>query len=412
MKSTNETKKQANAEFGAIDHSDASQSNHLHSANKKTRVAIVTETWHPDINGVARSVGKLVESLLDHGFDIQLCHAHSKPSETDPRIEEYALGGFALPFYKEVKVGFPQTKRFIKLWQEQTPKCVQIVTEGPLGYSALRAAKKLGIPVISDYHTNFQQYAKSYKLGLLTPLVQSYLRHVHNKTELTLVPTKQLKQQLSEQGFKRVEILSRGIDTQLFNPNYRNKDLREQWGLVNDQLAVIYVGRIAAEKNIELAVKTFQAIQNKHPNARFILVGDGPIRSQLEIKHPDFIFAGMQTGEALSQHYASADIFLAPSITETFGNIVLEAMASQLAVVTYDYAAAREYMQYKQNGMSVALHNEAAFIQAACHIADNTTLRHTVAQAAYNTAQTLGWSRICEQFEHLLRQLTTTRIAS
>lgn len=404
MLGTNSTKQEQKADFSAIDHNVAPS---IQAENtKKTRIAIVTETWYPDINGVSRSIGKLVESLLNHGFDIQLFHAHSTISGTDLRIEEHAMRGFALPFYKEVKVGLPQTKRFIKLWQEQPPKCVQIVTEGPLGYSALRAAKKLGIPVISDYHTNFQQYAKSYKLGLLTQWVQRYLRHVHNKTELTLIPTEELKQTLNEQGFKNVGILARGIDTQHFNPRFRSQSLRQQWGLSNDELAVIYVGRIAAEKNIDLAVRTFKAIQKDQPSTRFILVGDGPIRSRLETQHPEFIFCGMQTGEALATHYASADLFLAPSITETFGNIILEAMASQLAVVTYDYAAGHEHIKSSQNGMSAPLHDEAAFIKAAQLLACDETLRLELAKRAYNTAQNLGWARICHEFESLLLQIT------
>lgn len=373
--------------------------------SKQPTVAVVTETWYPDINGVSHSIGKIVHHLLDLGVNVQLFAINNEKleeSEIDSRIEYHPCRGRKLPFYKEVSFGIFNSKQLRLQWRKDPPDIIQIVTEGPLGYSAMKTAKRLNIPAFSDYHTNFQLYSKNYHLGWLEKMVSGYLRYLHNQTKMTLVPTKELQKQLQNQGYENVKIMTRGIDTDVFNPKYRNQKLRKTWGVSNNEPVILYVGRIAAEKNIALAIKAYQEIHAQNPNCKFVLVGDGPLRKQLQQKHPELIFCGMKTGKALSEHYASADIFLAPSITETFGNIILEAMASGLAVVTYNYAAAKEHMENEVTGIKVPFNDNDEFIRQAVALTQDESLTELLKNNAHLRVQNLSWEAVSKK---LLRQM-------
>lgn len=340
------------------------------------------------------------------GYHVQLVRPRQLAREKARRednFQEHLVNGLTLPFYKEVRLGFPQYNALKRLWKKQRPDIVQIVTEGPLGYSAMKAAKKLGIPVISDFHTNFDQYSRYYRLSGFFNLAKRYLRHVHNQTLVTLVPTRELQQQLSANGYTKLGILDRGIDVERFNPQRRSDTLRTQLGIRPEQLLVTLVSRMSPEKNLDLAFSAFRAIQQHVPDARFLLVGDGPERKRLQEAHPDCLFVGMQTGVDLAEHYASGDLFLYPSTSETFGNVVLEAMASGLPVVTFDYAAAHEHLRSGINGMGIPLDDNAAFIEASIALALDPNLRRTQGQAAHQTALGLSWEKVVERLHHTIQ---------
>jgi glycosyltransferase involved in cell wall biosynthesis len=218
-------------------------------------------------------------------------------------------------------------------WSAQRPDAIYVATEGPLGWSALRAARPLGIPAATGFHTRFDDYMGQYGAGFLSPWVFAWLRRFHNRGAATLVPTRELQDQLTQQGFRHVQRLARAVDTRQFHPGWRDGALRVQWGLGDEDLAVLYVGRLAAEKNLPLLVRAFRAVQAQEPSAKLIVVGDGPEREALRELAPDAVFAGLRRGDDLAQHYASADLFVFPSRSETFGNVILEAMASGLATV-------------------------------------------------------------------------------
>ncbi|RVU85714.1 glycosyltransferase family 1 protein [Leucothrix sargassi] len=375
-------------------------------------LAIVTETWPPEVNGVAHTIKHLVNGLRqrDH-YKIQLIRPKQKTDTTpacEANFQELFTQGVTLPFYREVRIGLPHFFKLRRAWKANRPDVVQVVTEGPLGYSAMWAAKSLNIPVISDFHTNFDQYSQYYNLRFAFKLASVYLRHLHNATQKTLVPTTELSQQLEESGYKNLYILERGIEADLFHPNKRSDALRERLGVKSDQLLVTLVTRLAQEKNIDLAFKAFRAIKKEVPDAHFMLVGDGPERARLEAANPDCHFVGMQRGENLAAHYASCDLFLYPSTSETFGNVIIEAMASGLPVVTYDYAAAHKYIQTAENGLTVPLHDEAAFIDLSASAAcDAHVLRETLGKRARLTAQTLSWHNVVDRLDTIIKQLIT-----
>lgn len=370
------------------------------------RIGIVSETYPPEINGVALTVHGLVAGLAARGHSIDLIRPRqSQPYGDEAGIDTLELRGGALPRYPGLRFGLPAGRTLRQHWSQQRPDAVYVATEGPLGWSAMRAAGRLGIPLSSGFHTRFDNYASHYGLGLLTPLVRSYLRRFHQRAAATLVPTDALARELHAMGITNARLLRRAVDTQLFHPNRRDEALRASWGVDAATPVVLYVGRIAPEKNLELAVQAFRAIRQKVPQARYVWVGDGPARDALQAAHPDFIFAGVQRGEALARHYASADLFPFPSLSETFGNVIIEALAAGLPVVAYAEGAAREHLADGVNGYCVAPGNAQAFIEAAAKLANNPALIRHMGRAAHTRMAGLSPDAVIRDFETLLREM-------
>jgi glycosyltransferase involved in cell wall biosynthesis len=282
---------------------------------------------------------------------------------------------------------------------------VHVVTEGPLGWAAVSTARRLGIPTCSDFHTNFHSYSRHYGLGVFSGIVSRYLRALHNRTDCTLVPTAEMQSNLEDLAFERVKVVGRGVDTRLFNPARRSERLRATWGCRGSETVVLHVGRIAPEKNLGLFVRAALAMRAIDASLRVVLVGDGPQAADLRAQHPDFVFAGMRTGEGLAEHYASADVFLFPSTTETFGNVTLEAMASGLALVACDYAAARQYLRHETSALLVPLDDDAAFVQTAARLAGNPDLVSRMRSQARRVAETASWGRAFDDLERVLRNI-------
>jgi len=370
------------------------------------RIAMVTETYPPEVNGVAMTTGRMLDGLIRRGHRIMLVRPRQSPAE-HPRssvaLSETLVRSIPLPRYAGLRVGLPATSSLAHLWTHERPHVIHVVTEGPLGRSALAAARRLHIPASSAFHTNFHSYSKHYGLGLLKPAVSAYLKRFHNQAACTFVPTHQLRAQLAREGYRGLKVVARGVDTQLFTPAKRSVALRSSWGATDQDLVVLYVGRLAAEKNMALVFSTFEQIQRALPRARLVLVGDGPQRGDLEKRYPQHVFAGMRLGEDLAAHYASGDLFLFPSLTETFGNVTLEAMASGLAVVAYDYAAGREHITHRLDGMLAAFDDAQAFCRLALDVARDAALRSGLRREARRTASRADWEQVVD---HLASALT------
>jgi glycosyltransferase involved in cell wall biosynthesis len=379
---------------------------HQASTGIVMRIGIVSETYSPEINGVALTVHGLAAGLAARGHGIDLIRPRQpQPHHDEPGIDALDVRGGALPRYPGLRFGLPAARTLQQRWTRQRPDVIYIATEGPLGWSAARTAKRLGIPLCSGFHTRFDHYAGHYGVGFLTPLVRSYLRRFHQRTVATLVPTKALAQELQAMGISNARLLRRAVDTQLFHPNRRDDALRTSWGVDAATPVVLHVGRIAAEKNLELAVQAFQAIRQKVPQTRYVWVGDGPARAALQAAHPDFIFAGVQRGEALARHIASADLFPFPSLSETFGNVIIEALAAGLPVVAYAEGAAREHLVDGVNGYCIESGNAAAFIAATTRLASNPALIRHMGRAAHAGVAGLSPDTVIREFENLLREM-------
>ena len=370
------------------------------------RFAIVTETYPPEVNGVALTVHGLETGLRQRGHAVSLVRPR-QATDAFAADDTVLVRGASLPRYPGLKFGLPATRRLLAQWKEAPPDAIYVATEGPLGWSAVRAARRLGIPVATGFHTRFDEYMRDYGARFLEHTALRWMRRFHNGAHATLVPTRELADFLQTQGFHHVVRLARAVDAQHFSPARRDDILRAQWGLQPDDLAVIYVGRIAAEKNLDLSIRAFQAIRQQHPAAKFVWVGDGPIRERLAQDHPDFIFRGVQRGEALARHFASGDLFLFSSHSETFGNVTLEAMASGVPTVAFNYGAAREHLVDGVHG--AAVDDDAAFTAAALHLASQPALRRTMGEAAATAMRALRPEQVAADFDALLTDLALTR---
>ena len=368
------------------------------------RVAIVTETYPPEINGVALTVRNLETGLRARGHTVDVV----RPRQSDidsAQPHETLVRGLPLPRYPVLRVGLPALSALRRTWRASRPDAIYVATEGPLGWAALRVARALGIPAASGLHTRFDRYMRDYGAGWLSGVALAWMRHFHNRADATLVPTRELAAFLREHGFRNVMRLPRAVNATLFDSARRDECLRAQWGLQPDTLAVIHVGRIAAEKNLDLAVRAFAAIRTTRPDARFVWVGDGPSREALQRAHPDYIFCGSHRGEELARHFASGDLFLFPSRSETFGNVTVEAMASGVPTVAFDTGAAREFLRDGLHGAAVPDGDDDAFIAAAVRIASDNARRRAMGPAARAAVAHLRLEQIALDLDTVLHGL-------
>lgn len=357
------------------------------------KIDIVTDTYVPDVNGVAMTLGRLVRGLKARGHRVHVLHTGS-----DSQSGETSCGAVRIPGYREVRVGLPKPFDLRYRWEKKRPDAIYVATESPLGKSALKAAQDLQIPALSGFHTNFHQYAERYGMGGLQSLAMGYLKSFHRRADCTITPSPEMVKQLLGLGLERVVVIGRGVDSVMFSPEKRCRTQRAAWGATDETPVVLMVGRVAAEKNLELGIEAMRWMRLADPHIPCIIVGDGPVREKLQKDHPWIHFAGVQTGEDLARCYASADILLFPSETETFGNVLLEGMASGLVTLSYDYAASGIHVEHSKNGLKAPKGDASEF----CRLAVESlafSFDDSMRGSARMTAEANGWDHVVGQFE-------------
>ncbi len=360
---------------------------------------MVTDTYYPDINGVAFTLARLCAGLRGRGHRVEIIRSGQAHGE-----DETTVWSWMLPGYREVKVGAPWPGYFDRRWRKNRPDAVYVAIETPLGFSATSAALRLGIPVVGGYHTNFSDYLQKYGAHWIGKQVWRYQKWFHDRLDLTLVPSPDAWEKLVAAGFSKVSILGRGVDTDLFSPAKRSEAVREELGARGDTPIALLVSRVSSEKNLGLAIRAFARMRQSCPGMISLVVGDGPARLKLQHDHPEVKFPGYMTDARLADCYASADILIFPSETETFGNVLIEGMASGLAILSYDYAAAGWHGEDGTNLLKVKKGDETAFLNAADRLLD-PSLRATLSAGAVHTAQTLAWSGIVGGLEKIFREV-------
>lgn len=382
---------------------------HLPSARPSLRVGLVTETYPPEINGVALTLSRLVNSLQARGHQVQLVRPRqapdAQPSAAPYPLEQVLVRGLPIPKYPHLRMGLPAKKALVKQWTLQRPDVVHIATEGPLGWSALQAARKLKLPISTDFRTNFDAYSRHYGMGWLQKPIAAYLRKFHNLAHCTTVPTAALRATLAANRFERLHVVARGVDVANFNPAHRDNTLRTTWGVGPQDCVALYVGRLAPEKNLGLLARTFNAMQAVNPQLKPVVVGDGPARAELQALCPGALLVGNQSGAALAAHYASADCFVFPSLTETYGNVTPEALASGLAVLAFDHAAASDLVRTGHNGLLAPAGDSEAFVRQAVSLAANPSLVGQLRQHAPASVADRDWAHIAAQVEGIWLEL-------
>ncbi len=376
------------------------------------RIAYVTETWPPELNGVSLTVERTVRHLRSRGHRVELIRPRQQGESPLDAGDELRTAGCVIPMYPDLRFGLARAGTLERRFRQSRPELVHLATPGPLCWAALAAARSLGIATTSDFRTNFHQYSRHYGLGMLAGPVLGLLRRFHNLTRRTFVPTQAARRELAAAGFHELCVVGRGVDTQRFTPAVRSEALRASWQAGPDTPVLLAVGRIAAEKNVELALRAFERARRDRPDLRMVVVGDGPARARLTAAHPAVTFVGAQRGAALAAHYASADVFLFPSLSDTFGNVVMEALASGLPVVAFDCAAAAEHVGDGSSGRLVVPGDEAGFIAATASLAVAPGSLQAMRDAAVAAARRATWDEVLERFEARLQDTVDALQAS
>jgi glycosyltransferase involved in cell wall biosynthesis len=374
------------------------------------RIVYVTETYPPEVNGAALTAARAVGYLRACGHDVEIVRPRQPTDGDRPSPRQWLTAGWPIPMYPSLRFGWASASAFRARWAEAPPDLVHVATPGPLGASALRAANRAGIATSADFRTNFHDYCRHYGLPWAEPLVLGHLRRVHARADVTFVPTRGLRDRLLRRGFINLDVVGRGVDAHRFSPVWRDDALRASWGAQASDPVFLYVGRIASEKNVRLALATFNEVRKRWPRARMVVVGDGPQRPALQQEFSDVHFAGIQRGDALARCYASGDVFLFPSRTETFGNVTLEAMASGLLVVAYDVAAAREHVLDGVNGCLARTSSATAFAVAAMRALPHAAPDSAMRRRARVSVLTTDWRGVLGAFERRLRDVAAARV--
>lgn len=361
------------------------------------RITLVSETYFPQLNGVSRTLGQLVRALQVAGDTVQLIvpdYGRGEPPVAEDVVRVRAVN---LPFYPELRLPVPPFAAVHRAVERFDPDLIHIATEATLGLSLLRFALRRQIPLVSSFHTNFDQYTAHYGVGWLKGPIWRYLRWFHNRTRQTYVPSRSTIDELAARGFERLVLWPRGVDSHLFRPDRPARAaVRARLGFGAEDVVIGHVSRIAAEKNVAYLGQALAQVARARPGVRLLIVGDGPARPALEQELGAVArFVGYQTGEALADHYAACDLFAFASRTETFGNVILEAMASGLPVVAVRAGGPGEIVLPGVTGSLVEPDAPpAAMARALDRLVSDPVLRHRLADQARAYAETQSWEAI------------------
>ena len=362
-------------------------------ATTSLKITLVTETFPPEINGVALTLEKLHNFLNISGHRPSVIRPRRFSETRKPELVQ----GFPIPMYPKLRFGIGSPLRLYQTIKSKMPDIIHLATEGPLGLACLGIAKSLRIPVVSSFHTNFDLYANDYKMGFLSSGISHYLRWFHNQTEATFAPSNACLERLQALGYKNTKIWTRGVDTSLFNPIQKDLNFKSKIGLSETDILLLYVGRLAPEKNIGSLLETFKKARstlNKQGKNLFLaLVGTGPLVGQSDLEKTNgIILPGELRGNHLAQWYASADIFVFPSTSETFGNVILEAQASGLPVLCLNSQATQERICNHHDGILAA--NIEEFERLLTDLTADKSKRDYLGKNAFITAKSQKWDDI------------------
>jgi phosphatidylinositol alpha 1,6-mannosyltransferase len=357
------------------------------------RIALLTETFLPNVNGVVTTLCRLLEYLRDHGHEaLVLAPEGAPPSYAGAEI--VPMRGMPLPKYPELRFTPPQPGITAQL-RRFRPDVVHLAGTVALGVAGRHAARRIGAPLVGAYHTDFPAYTTHYGIGWLRSALYSYLRWVHNSCAVTLCPSSATLAELRGRGFRRLRRWGRGVDTVRFSPRYRSEAWRSSVGATAGERVLLYVGRLAPEKRLDLLAEALPGL----PGARLVLVGDGPARPALEgrLAGAPAHFAGYLQGEDLATAYASADLFVFPSDTDTFGQVVQEAMASGLPVVAARAGGAPDLVRDGVSGALFAPGSAAQLQQRVAELLAAPDVAGAMGRAGRSAAERRSWPLVMDQ---------------
>ncbi|HEX6643553.1 MAG TPA: glycosyltransferase family 1 protein [Gemmatimonadales bacterium] len=359
------------------------------------RIAYFSEVYWPMVSGVGVTLRRLADALMARGIGVRVYTAtYALPGGAD-RPEVHRSPSIPFFLYPDVQWALPRHRELVADARAFAPDIVHVATEFAMGHAGLRVARELGVPVVASAHTDYEQYAARYHVDWAVRPGWRYLRWFYGQAERVLCPSRIYEEHLHSRGVRRTGVWSRGVDTRTFHPDRRDESYREALGAGPGDPVVTYVGRLAREKNLDLLLAAWERIALRFPRARLALVGRGPLEREIrERAIPGVHLAGLLTGPALSAAYASADVFAFPSVTETFGNVLLEAMASGLPSIVAAAGGVLEFTEHGRNGWLVEPNSVEAIAAALERMLTDEALRARLSAGALETAAARRWDRI------------------
>ncbi|MFB6273284.1 MAG: glycosyltransferase family 4 protein [Salinibacter sp.] len=367
-----------------------------HSRRPSKRVALFAGAYNHIADGVSLTLNRLVDYLQRQGTAVRIF----APTVDDPDIEDHAgtlipVPSMPLPGRSEYRLSLGISPSARQALDEFDPTLYHIATPDLLGRHALHRAQVTNTPVVASYHTHFSSYLKYYHLGLLEGPVWNYLRSFYRQCQQVYVPTAAIGEVLRDHGITEgLRRWQRGVDTNRFSPTHRSNAWRHAHGIQDDAVVVTFVSRLVWEKGLDMYANVIERLERQNVPHHSLVVGDGPARDALEERLPNTTFTGFLEGNELSQAYASSDLFLFPSDTETFGNVTLEAMASGLPTICADAAGSRDLVEDGTTGRLCPTGDVDAFIDAVRTLIVDASLRDQMSSAAYDRAQNFTWTNV------------------
>lgn len=369
----------------------------MNGNNKKNiKIALFAGTMQPGFDGVTRVLYKLIENIKKTDEIESIVFSPIIPSQEKQPVKMYEVPSFPFPLYKDYKLAILAKRYFEDILIGFNPDIIHINSPCSLGFAAVRYGRKHNIPVVATYHTHFPSYAKYYKIKALEQFAWNYLRSLYNKCEAVYVPSLPIIKELKEQGIEKTVFLPHGVDTNVFNPSYRSQKWKEEIGCPGKKV-ILFAGRLVWEKDLKVLADAYKIIMNQRNDASFVLVGDGPIRKELEELMPKAIFLGYQSGESLSRTFASSDIFAFPSTTETFGNVTIEAMASGVPPICVEKGGAYGVIKNGKTGLIAKPDDAEDFAAKIISLLDDNSKRNEISREALCHAQSQSWGNIFKE---------------
>ncbi|MFB6231874.1 MAG: glycosyltransferase family 4 protein [Salinibacter sp.] len=359
------------------------------------RIALFVGAYNHIADGVSLTLNRLVAHLEQQGVAVRVY----APTVDDPALDHAGtlvpVPSLPAPGRSEYRLSLGITPSVREDLETFAPTLYHVATPDLLGHQALRRAQSTETPVVASYHTHFSSYLKYYHLGLLEAPVWSYLRSFYNQCRQVYVPTYTMAEVLREHGItSEFRFWPRGVNTDRFTPMRRSMRWRRARGIGDDEVVVAFVSRLVREKGLDVYADVIERLERQNVPHRSLVVGDGPARDDLEARLPNATFTGFLEGDNLARAYASSDVFLFPSDTETFGNVTLEAMASGLPTVCADAAGSRDLVDDGTTGRLCPPGDVDAFAEATCELIADASLRDRMSTAAFERAQDFTWSNV------------------
>jgi len=373
------------------------------------RIALFSGNYNYVRDGANQALNRLVEWLLEKGASVRIYSPTTDAPAFEPAGDLISVPSMAIPGRAEYRIPLMLSPAIKQDLKEFAPNIVQISSPDIAGHSAVRWARKHNIPVLASVHTRFETYPRYYNMAFLEPVLEAILRRIYRRCDAIVAPSDSMAQVLREQRMNYdVGIWSRGVDRDVFDAGKRDMEWRQSLGIADEEPVIGFTGRLVMEKGLDVFSDTIDRLVRRKVKHRVLIVGDGPARGWFEDRLPDAVFAGFQTGPDLGRAVASMDVFFNPSITETFGNVTLEAMACSLPVVAAKATGSQSLVDHGVSGKLIRPGATQEFADALQSYCEYPQLREEHGSAGAKRAEKFSWDRIngalADTYIRLVRQ--------